>query len=92
MRGPNWHRGASRTGKNRGSFLLVTVIESTLPPGLVCDLLHWREEILEDRARAEVDLGADQHLWHEAHPLSPAPKWLVPNWISALHSAPSSET
>jgi len=32
-----------------------------LPPRLVGDLLDWREEILEDAAGAEMDLGADLH-------------------------------
>ena len=37
-----------------------------LPPGLVGDLLHGREKILEHRARAEVDLGVDLHAGDEA--------------------------
>lgn len=37
-----------------------------LPPRLVGDLLHWREEIFEDAARAEVDLGVDLHAGNEA--------------------------
>jgi len=37
-----------------------------LPPGLVGDPLHGREEILEHRARAEVDLGVDLHAGDEA--------------------------
>jgi len=36
-----------------------------LPPRLVGDLLHRREEIFEDRARTEVDLGVDQHAGRE---------------------------
>jgi hypothetical protein len=32
----------------------------------VGDLLHRREEILEDRARAEVDLGVDLHAGDKA--------------------------
>ena len=37
-----------------------------LPPRLVGDLLHRREEILKDAARAEVDLGIDLHAGDEA--------------------------
>jgi hypothetical protein len=45
---------------------LRTLAESALPPGLVGDLLHRREEIFEDASRAEVDLGADLHAGDEA--------------------------
>jgi hypothetical protein len=31
----------------------------------VRDLLNWRQEILEDAPRAEVDLGVDQHAGDE---------------------------
>jgi len=37
-----------------------------LPPGLVHDLLHGREAIFEDCARAEVDFGFDLHAEDEA--------------------------
>ena len=36
-----------------------------LPPRLVGDLLHRRQEIFEDAARAEVDLGTDLHAGDE---------------------------
>ena len=37
-----------------------------LPPRLVGDLLHRREEIFEDAASAEMDLSVDLHAGGEA--------------------------
>ena len=36
-----------------------------LPPRFMGDLLDWREEILDDAARAEVNLGVDRHAGDE---------------------------
>jgi hypothetical protein len=38
---------------------LSAPLSTPLPPRLVGNLLHRREEILEDRASAEVNLGVD---------------------------------
>jgi hypothetical protein len=46
--------------------ILRTLVISAFPPRLVRDLLHRREEILEDAPRAEVDLGVDLHAGDEA--------------------------
>ena len=39
---------------------------SAFPPRLVGDFLNRREQVLETRARAEVDLGAHLHAGKEA--------------------------
>ncbi|MGH8623033.1 MAG: YgfZ/GcvT domain-containing protein, partial [Burkholderiales bacterium] len=49
-----------------GSGLEVSVFHLPLPPGLVGDFLNGREEILEDRARSEVNLRVDLHAGDEA--------------------------
>jgi len=41
--------------------ILRTLAVSALPSGLVGGLLNWCEEVLEDAARAEVNLGVDLH-------------------------------
>ena len=50
--------------------ILRTLAVSALPPRLVGDILDRREEILDDAARAEVNLGVDLHAGDEAQ--SPA--------------------
>jgi len=49
------------TGHWPTAVILRTLAVSPLPPGFMGNLLHRREEILEDAARAEVDLGVDRH-------------------------------
>jgi len=49
------------SGTGRRSTLGRTLPASALPPSLVGNFLHRRQEIFEDAPRAEVDLDVDLH-------------------------------
>jgi hypothetical protein len=56
----------SKQVEGRNADTLLCNKESLpLPPGLVGDLLNWRQEILQDAPRAEMDLGVDLHAGDE---------------------------
>jgi len=72
------------------AHLIHTFFNQTLPlpPGLVGDLLHRREEILQDAPRAEVDLGVG--LYFRTGRISNGTLRLCPVALSLQPARPSS--